>query len=182
MPAKHSWQFKSRVSSTGLATFRAIVRKCPGRDPKGILVDLAASIGDPGRCFAAAKTAGFLDLALKFANEGRTDPRTLMRAARDLREKDARFSFRAGRLAIERILEGYGYELTAAHAIDACNHFMAAAAALGIAAQARAEVTLAQNRERYSAMLSFACARSTDRSLTVAARMPQLSREVDRCG
>ena len=127
-------------SSTGLATFRAIVRKYPGRDRKEILLDLATSSGEPGRWFAAAKDAGFLDLALRFANEGRTDPRTLSRAARDLLQKDARFSLQVGRLAIQRILEGYGYELTGADVIDAYNHFMAAALMLGVASQARADM------------------------------------------
>jgi membrane-associated PAP2 superfamily phosphatase len=60
-----------------LATFRAIARKYPSHDPKKILLDLATSSGDPGRCFAAAKDAGFLDLAVEFAATGRTDPRTL---------------------------------------------------------------------------------------------------------
>ena len=45
-----------------------------------------------------------------------------------------------GRLAIQRILEGYGYELTGIDVIDAYNHFMAAAQTLGIASQARADV------------------------------------------
>jgi len=127
-------------SSTGLGTFRAIVKKYPGRDPKKILLDLARSSGESGRWFAAAKDAGFLDLALEFANTGRTDPRTLSRASRDLLKRDARFCLEAGRLAIQRILEGYGYELTGMDVIDAYNHFMAAAQTLGIAAQARADV------------------------------------------
>jgi hypothetical protein len=127
-------------SSTGLATFRAIVKKYPGRDPKKILLDLATSSGEPGRWFAAAKDAGFLDLALEFANTGRTDPRTLSRASRDLLQENARFCLEVGRLAIQRILEGYGYELTGMDVTDAYNHFMAAAQTLGIASQARAEV------------------------------------------
>ena len=96
--------------------------------------------GDPGRWFAAAKDAGFLDLALEFANTGRTDPRTLSRASRDFLKKDARFCLQVGRLAIQRILEGYGYELTGTDVIDAYNHFMAAAQTLGIASQARADM------------------------------------------
>ncbi|MBZ5726620.1 MAG: hypothetical protein LAP87_16670 [Acidobacteriia bacterium] len=127
-------------SSTGLATFRAIMKKYRGRDPKKVLLDLATSSGDSGRWFAAAKDAGFLDLALEFAGAGRTDPRTLSRASRDLVKKDARFSLKVGRLAIERILEGDGYELTLVDVMDACNHFMAAAQALGIASQARADL------------------------------------------
>jgi hypothetical protein len=138
--AYEKYALTANLSSTGLATFRAIVRKYPGRDPKAILLDLAASSGDAGRWFAAAKDAGFLDLAVQFANEGRTDPRTLSRASRDLLRKDARFSLQVGHLSIRRILEGYGYELTGADVIDAYNHFMAAALTLGVASDARADV------------------------------------------
>ena len=94
--AYEKYALTANISSTGLATFRAIVRKYPGRDPKTILLDMAESSGDSGRWFAAAKDAGFLDLSLEFANEGRTDPRTLSRASRDLLHKDARFCLRAG--------------------------------------------------------------------------------------
>ncbi|HLK66236.1 MAG TPA: hypothetical protein VKU19_22530 [Bryobacteraceae bacterium] len=126
--------------TTGLATFRAIVKKYPGRDPRKILLDLATSSGEPGRWFAAAKDARFLDLALEFANTGRTDPRTLSRASRDLLKEDAQFCLEVGRLAIQRMLEGYGYELTGMDVIDAYNHFMVAAQTLGIASQARGDV------------------------------------------
>jgi hypothetical protein len=91
---------------------------------------------DGGRWFAAAKDCGFLDLALAFANKGRTDPRTLSRASRDFLYKDARFALQVGRLALRRILEGYGYVLTAVDVIDAYNHFMAVARKLEIVAQA----------------------------------------------
>jgi tetratricopeptide (TPR) repeat protein len=63
----------ANASSTGLATFRAIVRKYPTQDPKKILLDLATSSGDAGRWFAAAKDAGLLGLALEFAEQGSTD-------------------------------------------------------------------------------------------------------------
>jgi hypothetical protein len=126
----------ANASSTGLATFRTIAGKYPGRDPKKILLDLAASSGDSGHWFAAAKAAGLLDLAREFAGTGRTDPRTLSRASRDLLDRDASFCLQVGRLAIERILEGYGYELTPTDAIDAYRHFMAAAQKLNIAVQA----------------------------------------------
>ncbi|MCP5109519.1 MAG: hypothetical protein GY953_01650, partial [bacterium] len=138
--AYERYALTANVSSTGLATFRAIARKYPDHDPKQILLDLAASIGDPGRWFAAAKDAGFLDLAREFARTGRTDPRTLSRASRDLLERDAPFCVEVGRLAILRILEGYGYDLTATDVIDAYNHLMAAAQRLEIAAQARSDV------------------------------------------
>jgi len=137
--AYEKYGLTASASSTGLATFRAIVKKYPRQDPKKILLDLAAASGEPGRWFAAAKDAGFLDLALEFAKTGRTDPRTLSRASRDLLKKDARFCLAVGRLAIQRILEGYGYELTGMDVIDAYNHFMAAAQILGMAPQARAD-------------------------------------------
>ena len=130
----------ANVSSTGLATFRAIAKKHPSHDPKKILLDLAMSSGDPGRWFAAAKEAGFLDLALEFATTGRTDPRTLSRALRDMLEQYAEFCLKVGRVAILRILEGYGYELTGSDVIDVYGRFMAAADKLGVAAHARNDV------------------------------------------
>ena len=104
--AYEKYALTANGSSTGLATFRALVRKYPGRDPKKILLDLARSSDEPGRWFAAAKDAGFLNLALEFANTGHTDPRTLSRASRDFLKKDARFCLDLGPLAIGRILEG----------------------------------------------------------------------------
>ena len=114
-------------TSTGLATFRAIFRKYPHRDPAGILLDLATSSGDAGRYFAAAKDAGFYDLALKFAGEGRTDPRTLSRASRDLAASQPTFAIKVGRLALERLLQGHGYEVTPLDIVEAYRHFLAAA-------------------------------------------------------
>ncbi len=138
--AYEKYALTANASSTGLATFRAIVKMYPHHDPKKVLLDLANSSGEPGRWFAAAKDAGFLDLALEFAKAGRTDPRTLSRASRDFLKKDVRFCMEVGRLAIQRIIEGYGYELTGIDVLDAFNHCMAAAEALSIAMQARADV------------------------------------------
>ena len=138
--AYEKYALTANGSSTGLATFRSIIKKYPGRDPKKILLELATSGGDAGRWFAAAKDAGLLDLALEFANTGRTDPRTLSRASRDLLKMDARFCLEVGRLAIQRILEGHGYELTGIDVLDAYHHFMAAAQSLGNAAEARVDV------------------------------------------
>lgn len=137
--AYEKYALTANASSTGLATFRAIVRKYLGHDPEKILLDLATSSGEPCRWFAAAKDAGFLDRALEFAEKGRTDPRTLSRAARDFLKKDARFSLEVGRLAIQRILEGYGYELTGIDVLDAFDHYISAAQTLGMDSQARAD-------------------------------------------
>jgi hypothetical protein len=145
--AYEKYALAANSSSTGLATFRAIVKKYPARDPKKILLDLATSSGEPGRWFAAAKDAGFLDLALEFADTGRTDPRTLSRASRDFLKEDARFCLEVGRLAIQRMLEGYGYELTGMDVIDAYNRFMAAAQTLGTASQARADLLVIATKQ-----------------------------------
>lgn len=119
-------------STTGLATFRAVARKYPQREPAGILLDLAEAYADPGRFFAAAKDAGFYEVALQFAQTGRTDPRTLSRAARDLATRRPDFAMSVGRLALERLLQGYGYEVTYLDVIDAYRHFVGAAERLGL--------------------------------------------------
>jgi hypothetical protein len=153
--AYEKYALSANQSSTGVATFRAIRRKYPERDPRHILSDLAAWSHEPGRWFAAAKDAGCLDLAIEFARTGRTDPRTLSRASRDLLGNDAQFSLEAGRLAVQRIIEGYGYELTGSDVMEACQHFLAAARNLGIAAEARAELLAmaAENPTMFSDLL-----------------------------
>jgi len=138
--AYEKYALTASASSTGLATYLMIAKKYPARDPKQILLDLAESGGDSGHWFVAAKDAGFLDLALEFAQTGRTDPRTLSRASRDLLEKDAKFCLQVARIAIQRMLEGYGYELSGIDVIDTYSHFLRAAATLGITQDARKDV------------------------------------------
>lgn len=135
-------------AATGLATFRAIAKKYPHREPSGILLDLAETSGDSGRYFAAAKDAGFYDLALKFAEEGRTDPRTLSRASRDFIGKEPTFAMTVGRLALERLLQGYGYEVTSLDVLDAFRHFVAAAEKLGLRESAVADAMAIANQAR----------------------------------
>jgi hypothetical protein len=136
-------------SSTGLATYRMIARKYPTHDPKQILLDLAKSSGDRGRWFAAAKDAGFFDLALYFARTGSTEPRTLSRASRDLLQKDPKFSLQVGHIAVQRMLDGYGYDLIGLDITDAYGHFMKAAERLGVAKDARDDIlSMATNAER----------------------------------
>lgn len=127
-------------AGTGLATFRQIVGKYPEVDPQRILTDLAEASGDPGRWFAAAKDAGHLHLELRFATTGRTDPKTLSRASRDLLESDPVFALRIGRLAVGRTLACHGYEITALDLAGAVDHFLAAAERLGVAPDARADL------------------------------------------
>lgn len=108
-------------------------------------MDLAESSGDTGRYFAAANDADFYDLALKFAGEGRTDPRALSRAARDFAGKQPAFAMAAGRLALERLLQGYGYEVTSLDVVDADQHFVAGAGRMGLAEPAARDATALAN-------------------------------------
>ncbi len=153
--AYQRYALTANVSSTGLATFRMIAKKYPAHNPKQILLDLAESSGDPGRWFAAAKDAGFLDLALLFAQTGSTDARTLSRASRDLLEKDARFCLLVGHRAIQRMLDGYGYDLIGNDVLDAYDHFMKAAEKLGVTKDARNDVlSMATSAERKGSPLA----------------------------
>lgn len=130
------YALSANEATTGLATFRQIKEKYPQIDRGRILIDLANRTGDPGRFFAAAKDEGFLDLALKLAHEGRTDPRTLSRAARDLLDQDARFAATVGLLALTRFLESR-YDVTASDVAEAWDHTAAAAIRVGALEQVR---------------------------------------------
>ncbi len=138
--AYHQYALTANSTSTGLATFRQLTKKYPEIDPAMVLADLADSSGDPGRWFAAAKDAGYLDLALSLATAGRTDPRTLSRASRDFLESEPGFALRVGRLAVERILAGHGYDITTLDLAAAVDYFLAAATHLGVAADAQREL------------------------------------------
>jgi hypothetical protein len=138
--AYRQFSLTANQANVGLTTFQRITRKYPEIDPRSVLADLADRSGDPGRWFAAAKTDGYLDLALKFAEIGRTEPRTLSRASRDFLNSEPLFAFRVGRLAVERILASDGYEITALDLLGACDHFLAAASHLGVTAAAKQEL------------------------------------------
>jgi hypothetical protein len=138
--AYRRYALTANEASTGLATFRQLTKKYPEINPAQILADLAHSSADPGHWFAAAKDAGYLDLAFSLAAAGRTDPRTLSRASRDFVESDPAFALRVGRLAVERILAGHGYEITTEDLTTAVNHFLAAATHLGVIQDAQREL------------------------------------------
>ena len=115
-------------SGSYLTTYRAIVRKYPHRDPKRILCDLVARTpGDEGKWFAAAKEAGFLELAIELAKASPCDPKTLTRAARDFVETNPVFALEAGLTALHWLEKGYGYEITGADVWAAYSNTMKAA-------------------------------------------------------
>lgn len=106
--------------TTYLATFRAIAKKYPNKAPGEILVDLVASSpGNEGKWFAAAKSAGLLREAINLANRSPCDPRTLTRAARDMKDKEPHFAAEVGIAALRWLIAGYGYDITRLDVLDA---------------------------------------------------------------
>lgn len=126
--------------TTNLATFRSLTKRYPDRDRRQTLIDLIKTRGDQGKWFAAAKDAGFLDIALECAELSGVDPSTLVRAARDFCDKEPRFAAVVGLLAIRHLLAGGGYDPQVSEAADAATHLLAAARQIGAVDWARAEL------------------------------------------
>lgn len=98
-------------AGTYLATYRAICRKYPHKEPAEILNDLVASTpGEEGKWFAAAKDAKLYDLALKLAQMSAVDHRTLIRSAEDFAMAEPHFALNSGLLALYWICAGRAYE------------------------------------------------------------------------
>lgn len=120
-------------ATTNLATFKAIVKKYPGKPKETILLDLVASQpGNEGKWFAAAKDSGLYELALELANRSPSDPRTLIRAARDFTVERPEFALAAGMTALRGIAKGWGYDITGVDVLDAYAAVTAAAGAADI--------------------------------------------------
>ena len=120
-------------ATTNLTTFKAVVKKYPGKPRDSILRDLVASQpGNEGKWFAAAKDAGLFELAIELANRSPSDPRTLIRASRDFAAERPEFALAAGMTALRGIANGWGYDITGADVLDACAAVMAAAGAAGV--------------------------------------------------
>lgn len=130
--AYRKYAIEANRKSTYLATFRAIAKKYPHKKPSDILGDLVASSpGNEGKWFAAAKSAGLYDEAIALANQSPCDPKTLTRAARDMKSKEPHFAVEAGIAALRWLLAGYGYEITSLDVHDACRFTLEAAANAG---------------------------------------------------
>jgi hypothetical protein len=93
--------------------------------------------------FAAAKDAGFLDIAISCAAATDADPATLVRAARDFAGKQPEFAMAVGVLAIRSLLSGGGYEPLLSESASAVRHIMAAAASIGVTDWAIQQIGLA---------------------------------------
>ena len=117
---------------TYLATFRAVARKYPDKPPRQILADLvAATPGDEGKWFTAAKELGLYDVAIELARTSPCDPKTLARAARDHVASEPAFAVEASCAALDRMVQGFGYEITGADVWMAYSSAMRAGESLG---------------------------------------------------
>lgn len=127
--AYRRYAIQANRRNTYLASFRAIVKKYPHKEKRGVLTDLVASTpGEEGKWFATAKSIGLYDEAIDLANRSPCTPQTLVRAARDMRESNPAFAMKAGLTALRWMLAGCGYDLTGTDVLAAL-HFMMEAAA-----------------------------------------------------
>lgn len=127
--------------STYLATFRAIAKKYPHQEARAILADLVAnSPGNEGKWFAAAKSAGLYGEAIELANRTPCDPKTLIRAARDMKNREPHFAIEAGLTALRWLAADYGYEVTGLDVREAFQFAMEAARNAGCESEARERI------------------------------------------
>jgi hypothetical protein len=132
--ANEAYRHYGLTAATGptyLAVYRATVKRYPERDRRQVLLDLIETRGERGKWFAAAKDAGFLDVALGCARDSTAEPGTLVRAARDFAAKEPKFAAEIGLLALERLLTGGGYDPEVSLVQGAFLHLMGAASRIG---------------------------------------------------
>ena len=110
-----------------ITQYKSIVKKYPEREPRQILLDLITVSGDKASWFASARQAGLLNIALECAYSGPVNPHTLIRAARDTIETEPEFAAKIALRALDLLLQGYGFEISARDIGDALNHLLTAA-------------------------------------------------------
>jgi hypothetical protein len=131
--AYQRYAIEANQRTTHLATFRAIAKKYPHQPREHVLRDLIASTpGAEGKWFAAAKDAGLLTVAMELATNSPTDPRTLIRAARDFGAEQPEFALATGMAALRWIARGHGYEITGVDVLQAYDALTQAASHAGI--------------------------------------------------
>jgi hypothetical protein len=133
---------------TYISQFRSIVKKYPEREPRQILLDLIAISGDKASWFASARQAGFLDIALECAFAGPVNPHTLIRAARDTIETEPEFAAKIALRALDLLVQGYGFEISANDLGEAINFLLRAAEKQGSMAWAFEEMGMILSRDR----------------------------------
>ena len=139
--AYRDWSLGANTCGTNLATFRAIAKKYPHKEPVEILNDLIQrTSGDEGRWFATAKTLGLLDLAADLAKRSPCDPKTLNRAVRDHLDDSPMFALDVALASLRWLTDGYGYEVTSADVADAFRAATLAADELGRTEEVAVEI------------------------------------------
>jgi len=129
-------------SGTYVSVYRNIAAKYPDREKRQILLDLMDKSSEKGKWFAAAKDAGFLDLALECARTGQAKPATLLRATWDFADKEPEFAVEVGIESIKSLFSGASYELPTG--ADVAAHYdvlMGVAAKHGLKEKVRAELS-----------------------------------------
>ena len=130
--ARADCAIEANQATTHLATFRAIQKTYPEKDPRVLLDDLIASTPEnAGRWFATAKTLGFLELAAELAQDSPVDIGTLLRAARDRLDSQLAFALDCATAALHWMAEGRFYEIKAGDVWRAQSHALLAAEAVG---------------------------------------------------
>ena len=124
--AYQKYGLRAAQGTANLALYRSLLRTYPHRDQRQMLLDLIDTRGDKGKWFAAAKDAGFLDIAIDCAAAHGAEPSTLVRAARDLQDKEPRFAATVALLSLSSFLTGGGYDPRLAEAADALKYLFAA--------------------------------------------------------
>lgn len=128
-----AYGYEANPKSTFLASYRALRKKYPTIDAREMLMHcIAQTPGEEGKWFAAARHAGFLELAQDIATKYTTEPKTLISAAKDHAGKDPDFAINIGLIAIRNLNAGIGYdEPTAGDIIAAYRAVMQAAETSG---------------------------------------------------
>jgi len=129
-------------SGTYVSVYRRLVAKYPHRDKRQMLLDLMEQSGGKGKWFAAAKDAGFLDIALDCARTGQAKPATLLRATRDFGDDEPEFAVAVGIESIRSLFSAVSYELpTGADVAVHCDVLMGVAAKHGLKEKVKAELS-----------------------------------------
>lgn len=120
--------------------WRDLMKRYPERDPREVLEHLIAQNGRKGEWFAAAKSAGYLDIALDCAAAPEAAPATLIRASRDFTAREPVFATRVALHAVAHLLAGRGYDASPRDIDTAIDHAMVASRTAGGAVWATEEL------------------------------------------
>jgi hypothetical protein len=129
--AYRRYGLKTVTGPTYRSIYRETVKRYPDRNRRQVPLDLIEARGQRGKWFAAAKNAGFLDIALLCARDFTVEPAALVRAARDFTVNEPKFAAEIGLLALDRLLDGSGYDPGISLIQEAFGHLMGAASRIG---------------------------------------------------